>query len=436
MIKHYIIYMCILPAIIAGCSRIAEFPDQPIALHAPQEYISGTLPVLFVNTVFNKPITSKEKYVDATYYIDAMGIDGVDNIGTADRQLALQIRERGNSSRLFDKKPYRIKLEDKMPLLGMSKNKHFVLLANVRDVNFAADNVGFMLSRILKLDWTPTMRPIELVVNDDYKGLYYLCEQIRVDKNRVNVLEQEDGETDPERVTGGWLVEIDNYSEDGQVTIPDRTLGDIIRFTPHSPESLSTQQRSYLTNLVSTIDKLIYDEDKSDAKWCEYIDADALARFYILQEVMDNCESFSGSCYWHKNRGAKTKIVFGPVWDFGSAYSHWECEYREFIYNRTPAYCQQHWIGELAKFDLFQAKARHIWYAHRSAIAASIFDFIDSEKEKISEAVKSDKRRWPQYDFTPLDEKVNQIKSILQIRINFLDSAFGTGASGAYENQQ
>lgn len=430
--RHLKATTVVLTILFAACSHIdppvvpdPPEPTPPADIHDPEDYASGTLPMLVVNTVGNAPITSKEEYVSATYYLDAKGIDGIESIGTADSQLAVKIRERGNASRLFDKKPYRIKLGEKAPLLGMNKSKHFVLLANVRDVNFAADNVGFMLSRLLKLDWTPNMHPIELVVNGDYKGLYYLCEQIRVDKKRVNITEQDDGETDPEKVSGGWLVEIDNYNEDGQITIPDRTLGNIIRFTSHSPENLSPEQRLYLTNLVTTIDSLIYDDDKSDAKWSEYVDADALARFYILQEVMDNCESFSGSCYWHKERGNKTKIVFGPVWDFGGAYSHWECDFSEFIYNRVPSYCQQHWIGELAKFDLFQEKAREVWHANRSAIAASIFDFIDVEKGKISEAIKSDKRRWPQYDFTPLDEKASQTKAILQARISFLDSAFG-----------
>ena len=51
----------------------------------------------------------------------------------------LQIRGRGNYTwDWFEKKPYRIKLDKKAPLLGFNKSKHFVLLAH------ADDNLGFL----------------------------------------------------------------------------------------------------------------------------------------------------------------------------------------------------------------------------------------------------------------------------------------------------
>jgi len=37
-----------------------------------QEY-SKTLPVMFINTIDNAPITSKEEYVDAQYYVETFG---------------------------------------------------------------------------------------------------------------------------------------------------------------------------------------------------------------------------------------------------------------------------------------------------------------------------------------------------------------------------
>ena len=37
---------------------------------------SGTLPVMHINTIGGMPITSKETYVKATYYVDALGIGG------------------------------------------------------------------------------------------------------------------------------------------------------------------------------------------------------------------------------------------------------------------------------------------------------------------------------------------------------------------------
>jgi hypothetical protein len=39
-----------------------------------QYSITGTLPVLYINTENATPITSKEEYVNATYYLDMQGL--------------------------------------------------------------------------------------------------------------------------------------------------------------------------------------------------------------------------------------------------------------------------------------------------------------------------------------------------------------------------
>lgn len=70
-----------------------------------QEY-SKTMPVMFINTVDNAPITSKEEYVDAQYYVETFGSSKYESIGSAESTLPLQIRYRGNWTLTnFEKKP-------------------------------------------------------------------------------------------------------------------------------------------------------------------------------------------------------------------------------------------------------------------------------------------------------------------------------------------
>ena len=79
---------------------------------------SGTLPVLFINTENGQQITSKEDYLPATAYLDNLGLEGYESVGTIDAPLALQIRGRGNWTWVgFDKKPYRLKFGSKQALL-------------------------------------------------------------------------------------------------------------------------------------------------------------------------------------------------------------------------------------------------------------------------------------------------------------------------------
>ena len=282
---------------------------------------SGTLPVLYIQTENNAKITSKETYINATYYLVANNTEGVQNIGSSAAPLAMEIRGRGNYSWTgFDKKPYRIKLGDKQALLGMNKSKHFALLAHADDSNdrkgFMRNAVGFELSKMIGISYTPNAKPLEVVLNGDYIGLYFLTETIRVDKDRVNIVEQEDEETDSEKITGGWLVEIDNYDSDPHVTIKEGGKH-TMWITYKTPEELSTQQEEYLTQQMKLIDNLVYGDKNSSELW-NHLDMDALAKFYIVQELTDNYESFHGSCYLHKEMGASEKWHFGPVWDFGS----------------------------------------------------------------------------------------------------------------------
>ena len=81
-----------------------------------------------------------------------MGHTDVKALGTEDAPLTMQIRGRGNYTWTgFDKKPYRIKLADKQPMLGMKSSKHFVLLAHADDcIGFMRNTLGFAASRALQ----------------------------------------------------------------------------------------------------------------------------------------------------------------------------------------------------------------------------------------------------------------------------------------------
>ena len=391
---------------------------------ASQPY-SGTLPVLYINA--EEEVASKETYVKGTYYIDALGLEGYSSLGSADNPLPLQIKGRGNYTWTdFEKKPYRLKFDSKQTPLGMKKSKHFALLAHADDnMGFLRNTVGFELSRMLKLAYTPEQRPVELVLNGQYHGLYMLTDQIRIAKNRVNIVEQTDNETDTDQVTGGWLLEIDNYEEPNQVKLMEPN-GSTLMVTYKSPEVLSDVQLNYLTDFLKATDAAIYNQDKSSTEWEQYIDMDALARYYIVQEVMDDGESFHGSCYMHKDRGADTKLVFGPVWDFGNAFRR---GYDKFIYVDTPF--EQYWIGEIARYPRFQQTVRKVWHTFLNEEYPRLAAFVEDFTSKIASAAVKDGERWPQYSQNPVVDRRDYFMNSLTNKVNFLSQEWGddTGIS-------
>ncbi|MBR5327694.1 MAG: CotH kinase family protein [Paludibacteraceae bacterium] len=385
---------------------------------------SGTLPVLYITTENKTPVTSKDYYLNATYYLDAKGIAGYENIGSASAPLNMEIKGRGNYSWTgFNKKPYRIKLADKQPLLGMIKSKHFTLLAHADDAKdkkgYMRNAAGFELSKMLGIAWTPEAKPLELVMNGDYIGLYFLTEQIRVDIDRVNIVEQEDEETDAQKITGGWLVEIDNYDSDPHITIKEggKTT---MWVTYKTPEVLSSAQESYLTNQIQLLDNLIYGDKNSDELW-QHLDMDALARFYIVQEITDNYESFHGSCYLYKDMGDDQKWKFGPVWDFGSAFNRDKSQY---IYQGDVWH--NHWIPEICKFPAFMTRVKAIWQEFYPTRFNDIFTFTADQLTLLKTAAAVDAQRWPDYNGNAdLTKRINQINERLRKNAEWLNQQWG-----------
>lgn len=384
---------------------------------------SGTLPVLYINTANGAPVTSKEYYLAGTYYVDPCGVEGVEAAGSAEAPLPLQIRGRGNYTWVgFDKKPYRLKLDSKAPLLGMKKSRHFALLAHADDnLGFMRNVAGMELSRRMGLAWTPDDEPVEVVLNGDYIGLYYLTEPVRVDKDRVNVVEQADGETDPLKITGGWLVEIDNYDSDPHVQIQEGGGTERIIFTYKTPETLSAEQENYLLSQVTAMDNAIYAADKNSTEWQNLIDIDELARYYVVQEIMDDCESFHGSCYMHRDMGVDSKWNFGPVWDFGNSF-HRGGKSR-FIYDRPEFH--QTWIGEIAKYPAFQATVREVWAEFAATGSEGFYEKIDAEISRIAAAAKADSERWPDYGNADMESCRSEMTGLLKGSMAWLGEQWG-----------
>ena len=183
---------------------------------------SGSLPVIYITTQNNAEITSTENYINATFYIDAKA-SGYSSLGSATSQTAMKIRGRGQASWTdYAKKPYRFKLTIGAQLLGMSKSKNYALMAYADDPHaFLRATTGYKVSQLMNLAYTPNRRAVELVLNGDYKGLYFLTETVRIDKDRVPIAKQDDNATDANIITGGWLLEIDNVDDAQQVSITE-----------------------------------------------------------------------------------------------------------------------------------------------------------------------------------------------------------------------
>ena len=136
------------------------------------------------------------------------------------------IRGRGNSTWMLpEKKPYKIKYNKKLDVLGMGKNKEWGLLANNFDPTLSHNALISWMGEQLGMEYTPKMIPVDVIMigsisGSKYLGSYYLTELIDIGKNRLDIKELE--EDDVEDITGGYLLSL--YYDEQDFKEPENTV--------------------------------------------------------------------------------------------------------------------------------------------------------------------------------------------------------------------
>ena len=385
---------------------------------------TGTLPVVYINTTNNQAIDSKDVYVTGSLYIDPLST-GQTALGSASSPVTAQFKGRGNYTWTgFDKKPYRIKFDAKQKVLGMPNNKHWCLLAHADDnLGFLRMPAAFRISEALGLRWTPRYRAVELVINGSYKGLYFLTEHVRIAGNRVAITEQEDGATDS--VSGGWLVEIDNYRTEGNIAFTEGNGQDVM-VSLKEPEVLSAQQRDYIVAQMNMLNTDLYDMSSGLEQRLDMTEA---AKYYLVQEIMEDCESYHGSCFLYKDRdrnGVVDKWKFGPVWDMGNAYMRHQ---EKWIYE-NPTW-PQYWIGQLAQWPAFQQAVKEQWWIYYHTYKDQVRADIRAYADEIETAARKDGDVWRSTsnysDNSNYDDVRDRFFRRYDWRINWLYQQWGEG---------
>lgn len=349
---------------------------------------SGTLPVLYINTIDETPINQRETYIQANAWLDAGMSEEYESLGSQSSLLSLGIRGRGNSSWWsFEKKPYKLKFDESIEFMGFKSNKHWALLHWLGSTTaYFREPLGYEAARRLGEVWVPSVDAIELVLNGDYRGLYFLSETVRVHKNRVNIPKQPDLADDPDLIKSGWLVEVDNYVSENQ-SILKEIDGREVRLTFHQPEILSADQQEYIESEFNDIISRIYNYEAND--WLDVIDGESMARYYIVTEILQNKDGMNGSFYWHKS--SDSKWIAGPLWDL--SYSL-ESPAKDTYLHSLPSSSAPKFIQKMLVNPSFREIIKQVWTPFYESGIDWIDEVTDEWIDKISIASERDKERW------------------------------------------
>lgn len=313
MIRYYptilIFVLCLL-----SCSKVDNFEDHFRDL---ENKVHTGLPIVSVNTPNGEPILSKDEYVKNATFTSWGGVF------TSYFDECISIKGRGNSTWKLDKKPYRLKFEEKVSFFGRRESKDWVLLANHYDNTLLRTTIVQYLSDLFcHFDFTPHSESCELILNDSLCGNYLFCEQVKISKGRV--LNGEDG----------YLLEIDDYgpseAERGEAVIfytprvrnPFNIKG--IKVNGVEDVCIDDENYQFISHFICNFEEVLFD----DGIWLDpiygyknYIDLQSFVDWYLINEISKNADAvFISSCYMNYKIGGKLKM--GPLWDFDLSFGN------------------------------------------------------------------------------------------------------------------
>lgn len=430
-----------------------------------------------VPAVFISPDSGSLDYIHkAKKYEEPAGMLLVDAEGETlyDGRLE-RFKGRGHYSFNLKKKPYNIKLETSTNLFGMGKDKSWVLLANYTDNSLLRNAMTFDLARAVGLAYTPEYQFVDLYACGDYLGTYMLTEKIKIDDDRVDIASLEDltealnGDlsvfprvgsrgsgkdtmrgyqipVDPEDITGGYLMEIDQKNRyeaeaSGFVT----RLGQAV--VVHSPEYASEAQITYISSLFGALERALRADDGVDAQtgkhYSEIIDVESLAKRYVIEEFCRNYDANQSSQYFYKPADSQSTFIYaGPVWDYDIAYANTDRDDGAHLDPRglqvgTQGYQFSVYTNAYGHEE-FRALARKYYReVFRSAIDILLGDAegndtissIDDMASGIRASADMNYIRWPVFNISgravktgaDYDENLTYIKDFIRARAEYLD---------------
>jgi len=347
--------------------------------------IIPTIPKVYINTTGGAPILDRENYVTSTIKIEDLDkyySDEVQFTSTAG------IRGRGNSTWGMPKKPYRIKLDSKASLLGMSTDKDWALLANYLDKSLLRNLTAFEISRKAEMSWTPASISVDFYLNGAYQGVYTLTEHVKVSSERLDMKLVKPTDISGEALTGGYLLELDfHYDEPYKFKTDLKRLPMMFK----DPDEPTTEQYAYVKNFYNDAEKILYSENFKDPVdgYRKYIDIESFINYFIVQEIAKNVDgNMRGSCYMAIRQNGKIEMPL--VWDFDIAFGNadhitWEqgatsAEYDGwFIKTCSP------WYDRLFEDPYFVAEVKKRWNEVKPKLE-NLPDYIHKQSLLIKDA--------------------------------------------------
>jgi len=345
------------------------------------------LPLVSIHTE-NDQVPNRNKDINCTIVIINEGkIEINDTAG---------IKIRGRSTSMFPpKKPYRIKFSNKQKIFNFKgKDKKWTLIANAFDRSLMRNSIAYKISELMKFKFTARCEPVDVILNGNFQGNYFICDKIDVDKNRINITKMELSDIYEPNITGGYVLEIDSLSSWGKNNFTTaRGIPGLIIYP--EDDKITPEQENYIKNKLNQFEDEIYNGILDN------IDLESYSKYFLVEEFCGDPDHVWSSFYFTKERNDE-KFYFGPVWDFDLAFDNDERLYptslkSDFCFKLCDsAGTAKDLIRTLIGNKIVIGYIKNIWDELINTVLTekALFDFIDELKRKIQESSELNSMKW------------------------------------------
>jgi len=371
--------------------------------------------------------------------------------GAKIQEYPILFRVRGNFSASHENKAFRMKYNDGKSHHVMkdgrnespTKCKKWVLINSYRDKTLMRNPVAWAMSKRAERDWTPWSQVVDLVVNGDYHGTYTLADAVSVDRNRIDITEMTEWDTDEESITGGYLVEADNnYSKETYHFMS----GHGNTMSVHEPDEdvMQPEQFQYIMNTWNAMEDIVFGANYTDveAGLRSVVDMETFLRWFLVSEFNGNTDMIC-QVFHYKERD-DDHFYTGPIWDADLAlendqttYPANEKKYWTYTVRQTGKYSQ--FVSRILSDPSVFAQLRELWANLRRKGNFEPDDLaadVDSLRGEIRASANLNFIRWPYLNqwlsLNPAvpgswEAEVDRVRDFVHDRVAWMDEMLSYG---------
>lgn len=360
-----------------------------------------------------------------------------------------QISGRGNRSWWYEKKSYTFSLKSAQPLCGLDNGKKWNLLALAREGTKLSTKLAMDIGNMLEMEYSPQGTWIDLYLNGEYAGNYFLTESVSVGEGRVEIydLGKENEQINPNiesaetfseddmkgyeikngrAIEGGYLLEFD------ALYFHERTNGVITdnhdTFTVRGPSRASREQLTYIKSYIQNIEDTLHGQA---ADYTGYLDRDSFVSKFLVEEITMNMDAYCTSTYFYKDYGDNL-LYAGPIWDYDGAwgtFSGWENPDHLIVDQIRPEAID--WFAILYHEDSFYREITAKYAEILPDLETMLDSGIDNYADTIRGSIRMDEIRWRNHPisdsgyYRTYENNLKYLKSFFARRLNYLNHAWG-----------